>query len=100
MQLNPQNIGARGGHQSRKQMVYLRKNQNLPKASVITDIVDITNWKGKTMDRQKSRQSIRKHTNGHTSGSSTAPIEYKVMLNRLRGQMLIFRLVFGSKPHY
>ena len=89
MQLIPQNIGARGGQQSRRQRVYPHKKQNLPKASVITDIVDITNLNGKTMDMQNSWQSLRKHTNGHTStDSSTAHNDYKVLLNILRGRML------------
>ena len=89
VQLITQNEGARSGQQSRKQRINPCHKQNLPKASVISDIIDITNFKGKTKVMQNCRQSLRKHTNGHTSaGSSTAPSDYKVLLNRLRGQML------------
>ena len=85
VQLITQNEGARSGQQSRKQRINPFHKQNLPKASVISDNIDITNFKGKT----KVMQSLRKHTNGHTSaGSSTAPSDYKVLLNRLRGRML------------
>ena len=89
VQFIPQNIRARGSQQSRRQKVYPHKKQKLPKPSVITEIVDITNLNGKTMDMQNSWQSLRKHTNGHTSvGSSTAPNDYKLLLNILRGRML------------
>jgi hypothetical protein len=89
LQLIQQNIGARGGQQTRRQRVYPHKKENLPKPSVISNIVDITNLNRKSMDMQNSWQSLRKHTNGHTSAdSSTAHSDNKVLLNILRGRML------------